>query len=108
MHQTFPRRLLLGFDRSYWAYCLGTIFAFFGAFAGLLPAAAYDAHAGKTTTTGAWYSAVGVIQFIAIPLGAMVPPLLLVVLPNYFYRQANRNLAWSGMHLVLHTSWQQS
>ena len=39
-----PRRQLQGYEHGYAAYAVAGTLGFYGAFAGLLPAAAYDAH----------------------------------------------------------------
>ncbi|KAG2497450.1 hypothetical protein HYH03_004605 [Edaphochlamys debaryana] len=60
-----------------WACC--AVLSFVGAFGGLLAAQGYDASMARTTKTRNDYSYIGMLQFVFLGLGAVLPPAALML-----------------------------
>jgi len=79
------------------------LLCFFGAFGGLCAAWYYDAYYARTTATGANYSSIGCIQFVAISLCGLLPPILLLASLALYRRSTAALKAESAVRDPMHS-----
>ena len=63
-------------------WMVAVVLCFGGGFAGLICAQAYDAHKSRTVIIRDDFSFVGMLQFAALGLGAVLPPALLMLVAH--------------------------
>lgn len=71
-------RLLHGYDFGYFIHCILACLTFLGAYAGVLVAASWQSNVGRRTKAGLATWRYGLVATVCIPLGAMLPPFLLL------------------------------